>query len=191
MSINNSLIYIIIILRLILKLDLSPLHFWFPIISIYIDWTRRIILFSIQKIIPFIFISLIYCHLFIYVLIILFIITISPFVISKITNLGKLLVYSSISQTGWILFIIIISSKIWLTCLRYTSSIEHACILFSFSFLWNMKCSPQILHIPKNHTLFRQSYRFNEILIKQSCIDESRALCQHWCNAFVHLLHSK
>jgi len=47
---NFYIINIIIIIGLLLKLGLPPFHFWFPIISIYIDWYIITILFSIQKI---------------------------------------------------------------------------------------------------------------------------------------------
>jgi len=53
----------------------------------------------------------------------------------KITNLKKLIVYSSINQIGWILFIIIISSKIWLT---YLSIYLISIIIFTFIITYNL-----------------------------------------------------
>jgi len=111
----SSLTNIIIILRLILKLGLPPSYFWFAIISIYIDWIIILIFFSLQKIMPFILISLIINHSIIFILIIILTIIILPFILFKITNLKKLIAYSSINQIGWILLIILISPKIWLS----------------------------------------------------------------------------
>jgi len=126
---NFSLINLIIIIGLLIKLGLPPFHFWFPIISIYIDWNIILILFSIQKIIPFIIISLINLHSFYFIIIITLTIIIPPIIIFKIINLKKLIAYSSINQIGWMLFIIIVSSKIWLIYLSiYFSSI----IIFIF-----------------------------------------------------------
>jgi len=121
---------------LLLKLGLPPFHFWFPIISIYIDWYIITILFSIQKIIPFIIISFINYHSFYFIIIIILTIIIPPIIIFKITNLKKLIAYSSINQIGWILFIIIISPKIWLIYLLIylTSMIIFTFIISQYSF---------------------------------------------------------
>jgi len=118
-SINyySSFINQIIILSLLIKLGIPPLHFWLPIISIYIDWIIILILFSIQKIIPFIIISLIINNIIIITIIIILRIIIPPFIIFKINNLKKLISYSSINQIGWILLVIIISPKLWLSYL--------------------------------------------------------------------------
>jgi len=98
-----------------------PLHFWLPLISIYINWTIILVFFSIQKIIPFIFISLIKSHSVIPLFVILIRVLIPPFIIFKITNLKKIMAYSSINQIGWIYLIILISSKLWLIYLCFYS----------------------------------------------------------------------
>jgi len=104
-SINyySSFINQIIILSLLIKLGIPPLHFWLPIISIYIDWIIILILFSIQKIIPFIIISLIINNIIIITIIIILRIIIPPFIIFKINNLKKLISYSSL----WLSYLII------------------------------------------------------------------------------------
>jgi len=134
-SINyySSSINQIIIISLLVKLGLPPLHFWLPIISIYIDWIIILILFSIQKIIPFIIIALIISNLIIITVLIILRIIIPPFIILKINNIKKLISYSSINQIGWILLIIIISPKLWfIYLLTYSLTIRIFVYLISF-----------------------------------------------------------
>jgi len=100
---NYFMIYTTIILKLILKLGLSFLHFWFPIISIYINWNIILIFYSKNYLIYFHyinFLSLVYIYIN-YSLNNNYL----TFIIFKITNIKQLIAYLFINQKEWILFI--------------------------------------------------------------------------------------
>lgn len=118
---------------MIIKLGVPPFHFWILIISSYINWNNLFFILTIQKIIPiyiltiltipkhFIIISLFICSI------------IPPIIIINLTNLKKLLTYSSINQLGWIILLIYLKTIIWL---RYLISYLIISIIIFFIIIY-------------------------------------------------------
>lgn len=130
---DKKIITYLIYLSLIVKLGIPPFHFWIPLLSLYLFWDILFFLLTIQKIIPFYMFSLINIKNF-QILLILFICSvIPPLIILNLLNLKKLLTYSSINQSGWLILLIYFKNILWLTYLiLYTFIIIIIFFILSF-----------------------------------------------------------
>jgi len=113
-NINSSIIIdqnILLIIRLAIKAGVAPFHFWFPQIIAYADWSQAVVVITWQKIAPIILLSFT-LNFF------------TPFLIISSalvgilgglnqTSLKKILTYSSIIHSAWIISIIYINSFLW------------------------------------------------------------------------------
>jgi len=105
---------IIICTPLLLKSGAAPLHWWFPGVIEGLRWENCALLITVQKAAPLILISyLIDINIF----------TLRIILISTIvgaigglnqTSIRKILTYSSINHTGWILIALITRESIWI-----------------------------------------------------------------------------
>nr|YP_010498948.1 NADH dehydrogenase subunit 2 [Microtendipes umbrosus]UWR98444.1 NADH dehydrogenase subunit 2 [Microtendipes umbrosus] len=97
---------------LMMKMGMSPFHFWFPIVMEGLNWINNMILMTWQKIAPIILLS--YCLNFYFFIIAIFC---SIFVGSmgglNQTSLRKLMAYSSINHLGWMISGILNNENIW------------------------------------------------------------------------------
>lgn len=115
---SNSITSTILIIALILKIGVAPFHQWIPAIAEGLQWEVILILLIPQKIGPLILIyqtlisDFIDKKLFLFI----FLTTLVGGVGGLINySLRKILVYSSISHSGWILASVIVSLKLWLS----------------------------------------------------------------------------
>jgi len=107
---------IIICTPLLLKSIAAPLHLWFPGVMEGMRWENCALLITVQKATPLISISyLIEINVFT-----LRIILISTTVGSNQTSIRKILTYSSINHTGWMLIALTISENLWLVYLLHS-----------------------------------------------------------------------
>lgn len=131
---NNSIIFtnLIIILALSIKMGAAPFHFWLPQVIQTAKWFQIILILTWQKIAPIILILFVKNNLIKIILLLrCFIGAIGA--INQIT-IKKILVYSSILHTGWILASILCSKYIWIFYFLIYSLITLAIILsLSFS----------------------------------------------------------
>ncbi|RLU14632.1 nad2 (mitochondrion) [Ooceraea biroi] len=111
---NNLMILILMMSSLLMKLGLPPFHLWLPLISMHMKWFTIFILFTIQKIIPFVLMWLLNFHSSLFFLPIILSMIIPPFMMLNINNFKKFMAYSSINQTGWMLLLILFSSTTWM-----------------------------------------------------------------------------
>jgi len=114
--INKSLFFIInnnflIIIPLLIKLRLMPFHLWLPSIIEGLNWTSCLLLITWQKIRPIIIISYLNTNKNMIFLIILIFIN-SIFGINQ-NSIRKILAISSINNSSWILFAILINEALW------------------------------------------------------------------------------
>lgn len=100
---------------LILKIGRAPLHFWVPLLSLHLNWLLITIFFTLQKIIPLTILTLIKPHSIFFLICLILCIIIPPFMILNSTKFKKLLAYSSINQIGWIIFLIFLTPKFWVS----------------------------------------------------------------------------
>nr|AXS65731.1 NADH dehydrogenase subunit 2 [Staphylinoidea sp. 8 KM-2017] len=101
--INNNLIMLMINTSLLTKMGAAPFHFWFPEVMDGLDWINNFIILTWQKLAPLIILTYnISNNIFIYIIIISCMI-ISGFMGFNQISLRKLMAYSSINHTGWMI----------------------------------------------------------------------------------------
>lgn len=124
------MINIIILISLILKLGIPPFHFWIILISKHLTWDSLSIILTIQKIIPFyIFSLIIFPFKFLFPIIIISSI-LPPIIILNLLNFKKLITYSSVNQSIWIIILIYIKNIFWFIYILYYST-----LILSLSFI--------------------------------------------------------
>lgn len=114
LNLNSSILIdqnTILLIRLAIKTGVAPFHFWFPQVIDYANWTQALLIITWQKIAPIILISFI-INFF------TFFIVIRSALIGILgglnqTSLKKILTYSSIIHSAWIISIIFIRDIIW------------------------------------------------------------------------------
>nr|YP_009699959.1 NADH dehydrogenase subunit 2 [Leptaulax koreanus]QEK77352.1 NADH dehydrogenase subunit 2 [Leptaulax koreanus] len=98
---------------LLIKLGIAPFHSWFPEVIEGMTWSLAFLLMTLQKIGPFMLISYINTSsLFIYMTATLSAIMGGIQGLSQ-SSILKILGFSSITQNGWLLITINLSTKIW------------------------------------------------------------------------------
>lgn len=100
---------------LLIKLGLPPFHLWIPLISSHIPWNTLFLNLTIQKIIPFYLFSNIFIENYLIFFILVSCSLIPPLIIINLTNLKKLLAYSSINQSRWLMILIYLKNSLWLS----------------------------------------------------------------------------
>ena len=124
----------VLILRLLLKTGVAPFHQWIPAIVEGLDWNVVILLLIPQKVGPLILIRQLMQDFILKNKIFIFIVLTSLIgSIGGLINysLRKILVYSSISHSGWMLARLFISVKLWLSYF-FIYSIILFCIISQF-----------------------------------------------------------
>lgn len=111
---SNNFFIINFYIALIIKLRIPPFHLWMPILSFYLNWNIIFFLLTIQKITPFYLFSIIKIYNLIFYYLIISTAFLSTFKIINLLNFKIILIYSSINQTRWILFLILIKTSFWL-----------------------------------------------------------------------------
>jgi len=115
--INKNLLFInndniLIIISLLIKLRLIPFHLWLPSIIEGLNWISCLLIITWQKITPLIIISYLNVNKNIIFLIVLISIN-SIFGLNQ-NSIRKILAISSINNTTWILFAILINENLWI-----------------------------------------------------------------------------
>lgn len=115
--INKNLLFlnndnILIILPLLIKLRLIPFHLWLPSIIEGLNWISCLLITTWQKITPLIIISYLNINKNI-IFLIIFISINSIFGLNQ-NSIRKILAISSINNTTWILFAILINENLWI-----------------------------------------------------------------------------
>jgi NADH-ubiquinone oxidoreductase chain 2 len=114
---NKSIFFIknyniLIIIPLLIKLRLIPFHLWLPSIIEGLNWFACLLIITWQKIAPIIIISYLYLNKTLLMLILIILLN-SIFGINQ-NSIRKILAISSINNSSWIIFIIIINENLWI-----------------------------------------------------------------------------
>lgn len=142
---NNKILLLLAYSSLIIKLGLPPFHLWMPLISPYMPWNTLFLNLTIQKIIPFYLFSNIFIENYLIFFILISCSFIPPFIIINLTNLKKLLTYSSINQSRWLIILIYLKNSLWLSYFFIYTIIYLIIFLFlsfykfNFNFINNNK----------------------------------------------------
>jgi NADH-ubiquinone oxidoreductase chain 2 len=102
----------LILFSLLIKVGAAPIHFWLPIIIEGLNWINNYLTITWQKLAPIIL--LFYCSnnflLFFFIITSAIIGTLKGF---NQTSLKKLIAYSSINYTSWLLITLILNIILW------------------------------------------------------------------------------
>nr|YP_009740446.1 NADH dehydrogenase subunit 2 [Salina celebensis]QID03173.1 NADH dehydrogenase subunit 2 [Salina celebensis] len=104
---------LLLISSISMKLGAAPFHFWFPQVTVGLNWTQNILIFTWQKVAPFFVIMTLSSK---------YLILISMFsaLVGALGGFNQLVMkltmtYSSISHTGWMLSASLLSENFWLS----------------------------------------------------------------------------
>ena len=121
--ISDNLAITLIILALLLKLGLAPLHFWLPEVLQGVNLHMGLIISTWQKLAPLTLLIQVASHLnnmYILTTVSVISVLVGGFGGLNQTQLRKLLSYSSISHIGWIVGVITVSTHLsWTTTIVY------------------------------------------------------------------------
>nr|UPL65312.1 NADH dehydrogenase subunit 2 [Opistholeptus burmanus] len=140
-----EIINLLMIISLMLKMGVAPLHFWLPEMMSKMGWKKCMILVTWQKLAPLFILSKMNNNL-IYISIILSAIAGSIGGLNQ-TSLRKIMAYSSINHTGWMMAYMMVSPHWYKYWIFYTMMIL---MLFYYFHMFNMYFINQILIINLN-----------------------------------------
>nr|YP_010758745.1 NADH dehydrogenase subunit 2 [Palaemon macrodactylus]WEW73452.1 NADH dehydrogenase subunit 2 [Palaemon macrodactylus] len=148
---------ILIFTSLILKMGAAPLHFWLPTIMQGMSWLNCLILMTIQKIAPLVLISFTLCNQteILFISVSVFSAIMSGLGGLNQTFLRKLMAYSSINHTAWMLAAISSSTSLWIHYI-----LTYSIISISVVTIFNQN---QMLHI--KHLTNLSSSPFNKVTL--------------------------
>nr|ALO71142.1 NADH deshydrogenase subunit 2 [Stenus comma] len=110
----NNLMFIFLNSSLLLKMGMSPFHFWFPEVLEGLNWSNCMIIMIWQKISPMIMIMYNSNNYFFLILVIIVGVIISGIMGINQISIRKIMAYSSINHMSWMLSSLLMSPLIWL-----------------------------------------------------------------------------
>nr|QDH82249.1 NADH dehydrogenase subunit 2 [Parapolybia tinctipennis] len=136
---NNNFINIIIMLIFSMKLSMFPFFIWMPLINMKLNWILIFFMSTTQKLIPLLILNSIFnfntsnLNLIYWIYLTVMFSSMSSSIMSiKELNLKKILSYSSINHSSWMLFIISIDqSMFYLYFLIYSISMMFFCLMMN------------------------------------------------------------
>nr|URX52650.1 NADH dehydrogenase subunit 2 [Kalotermes hilli] len=148
---DDNIYTYMIMTPLLLKTGAAPLHWWFPSVMEGLSWMNCLIMMTIQKIAPMMLIS--------------YLMSVKPFPLMAIlmsvgvgaaggmnqTSLRKILTYSSINHTGWMLAAMIGGDNLWLVYFTVYSMLTSAVTLITKEY--NISFINQVMNINKKSTI--------------------------------------
>nr|URX53254.1 NADH dehydrogenase subunit 2 [Glyptotermes perparvus] len=114
MPLMNKLFPYTVMTPLLLKMGAAPLHWWFPSVMEGLSWMNCLVMMTVQKIAPMILISYVLKMNTATLSIIMASVVIGSLGGMNQTSLRKILTYSSINHTGWMLAAMLGGDNLWL-----------------------------------------------------------------------------
>nr|YP_073309.1 NADH dehydrogenase subunit 2 [Schizaphis graminum]AAS00827.1 NADH dehydrogenase subunit 2 [Schizaphis graminum] len=103
---------ILIMLPLLMKLSLMPFHLWLPSMMEGLNWFSCLLMMTWQKISPFIMIS--YLNIDKNMIFLIILISMNSIFSMNQNSMRKILAMSSINNSTWMLFAILMNNKLWI-----------------------------------------------------------------------------
>nr|YP_006503935.1 NADH dehydrogenase subunit 2 [Neotermes insularis]AFM92435.1 NADH dehydrogenase subunit 2 [Neotermes insularis] len=103
----------VIMIPLLLKMGAAPLHWWFPSVMEGLSWMNCLLMMTVQKAAPMMLISYSMKINLLTLTIILTSVIIGSLGGMNQTSIRKILTYSSINHTGWMLTSLLSGSNLW------------------------------------------------------------------------------
>nr|UPL65933.1 NADH dehydrogenase subunit 2 [Dicyphus sp.] len=114
---NNNMFNMMMLMSLsmFMKMGMPPFHQWLPEIMAKISWNLCFLMMTLQKIPPMMVMTQIMENNYMNNLIIISSIVFSAIIGLNQTSMRKLMAYSSMSHTGWMLMCMKLSNKSWMS----------------------------------------------------------------------------
>nr|YP_010462918.1 NADH dehydrogenase subunit 2 [Epeorus unispinosus]UUJ36771.1 NADH dehydrogenase subunit 2 [Epeorus unispinosus] len=156
---SPSVLNALISSSLLLKMGAAPFHFWLPGVMEGLDWVNSLILMTWQKIAPLMLISYLWApEPFAFVIIILCISIGSIGGVNQ-TSLRRIMAYSSINHTGWLLSAVLLGESFWLTYFGFYSLLSTSLVLLFHSH--QLTHLNQLFGIPMSSPLLKLAFFCN------------------------------
>nr|URX53655.1 NADH dehydrogenase subunit 2 [Bifiditermes nr. madagascariensis] len=114
LSMSSDIHESLIMTPLLLKAGAAPLHWWFPSVMEGLSWTNCLLMMTVQKMAPLMLMSYLTSPNLVTLLIIMMSTIIGSVGGINQTSTRKILTYSSINHTGWMLMALLSSSNLWI-----------------------------------------------------------------------------
>nr|QGT77231.1 NADH dehydrogenase subunit 2 [Potamiscus montosus] len=143
----------LLLTSLLLKLGSAPFHFWFPQVMSGLTWLQVMILMTLQKITPMVLIS--YFSYFSNMIKMIYLSAILSAIVGALgglnmTNLRKMMAFSSINHMSWMLISIMINDMFWVIYFTFYSIISFSIVIlfnkFQMNTLSDLSKSTQIMN---------------------------------------------
>ena len=131
-------INLLLIIRIFIKLGISPFHTWFISILKTCSLYVLILLSSLQKIIPLIILNNIYFYINIFYFCVIITIIFLFFILARVININKLLALSSLGNILWLISRNILSLKLIILFILIYIILLIGIYLFYNSFYYNL-----------------------------------------------------
>nr|URX53759.1 NADH dehydrogenase subunit 2 [Cryptotermes sp. 4 AB-2022a] len=112
MASKNVLEYVIMT-PLLLKMGAAPLHWWFPSVMEGLSWENCLLMMTVQSAAPMMLTSYLMEISMLTLMIVLMSVSVGSVGGMNQTSLRKILTYSSINHTGWMLMALMGGSNLW------------------------------------------------------------------------------
>nr|UQJ75157.1 NADH dehydrogenase subunit 2 [Cryptotermes brevis]URX53098.1 NADH dehydrogenase subunit 2 [Cryptotermes brevis] len=141
-TMSNNIYEYVIMTPLLTKMGAAPMHWWFPSVMEGLSWVNCLLMMTIQSAAPMILMS--------------YLMKINPLILTVVmlsvvvgsmggmnqTSLRKILTYSSINHTGWMLMALLGGINLWVMYFAVysmlTSAVTTTAKLFNISFINQM-----------------------------------------------------
>nr|URX52748.1 NADH dehydrogenase subunit 2 [Kalotermes sp.] len=149
--IDNNIHTYMIMTPLLLKTGAAPLHWWFPSVMEGLSWTNCLLMLTVQKIAPMMLISYLMSPNLIPLMVILLSVSVGAMGGINQTSLRKILTYSSINHTGWMLTAMIGGDTLWLTYFMVYSLLTSTVTIITKAY--NISFINQAMTVNKESTI--------------------------------------
>nr|UQJ75183.1 NADH dehydrogenase subunit 2 [Epicalotermes aethiopicus] len=124
----------LIAIPLLLKVGAAPLHWWFPSVMEGLSWTNCLLVMTLQKMAPLMLISYLIEINAVTIGIIMTSVVIGSMGGMNQTSTRKILTYSSINHTGWMLMALLGGSNLWVLYFTIYSLLTSAVVMITKTF---------------------------------------------------------
>nr|URX53150.1 NADH dehydrogenase subunit 2 [Cryptotermes queenslandis] len=129
----------VIMTPLLLKMGAAPLHWWFPSVMEGLSWENCLLMMTIQSVAPMMLTSYLMKTSPLILMIVLMSVTVGAMGGMNQTSLRKILTYSSINHTGWMLMALMGGSNLWVLYFTVysllTMAVTTTAKLYNISFI--------------------------------------------------------
>nr|URX54136.1 NADH dehydrogenase subunit 2 [Glyptotermes sp. 15 AB-2022a] len=136
---------------LLLKMGAAPFHWWFPSVMEGLSWVNCLLMMTLQKIAPMVLTSYSMSLTPMTLLIILVSVVVGSLGGMNQTSLRKILTYSSINHTGWMLTAMLGGSNMWIMYFMVYSLLTSA--VTSIAKSYNISFVNQAMMVNKEATV--------------------------------------